>query len=446
MRPLLRRSCAAVIWTLALLDCASGQLLIQSPAAAFETGGTEELLRDRSVREPVIPDAPAVQQESMLEVPLPARDLPVRETPVLRKNPLLLSARPIVLLLSLRASAMFDDNIFNSAQDKESDFIYKLAPGILAGMGDYAEQKHAFVTAGFVPSFINFQRHRDLSDIDYDAFLEGQSTFSKLRIDSRFSFERRTGEDLDAPGRISRDLCAADLLAQYALSERTTVEASGRAVHRDYLTLIDSDECFNRDFVAYLMSPTLQVALGAGLGWLSIANGQKQTYAQPLLRIWYQPGPKLSLRVIAGGDFRRFHEDQPGRTTPVGDISLVYQPSQGGNTKLTLGGYRTVQNSASLPGENYTSTGVIFRATQRVGRDLYLELEAGYQRASYYPAGPGIDSHRRDDNFVVSPRIRYDLNSWGSFSLFYRWRNNDSTLLSDTYENQHIGIEFTVGL
>ncbi len=412
--------------------------------AAPSLRDAQERLRDRSVQDPVRGGELAVLEESMLEGPLPERELALPEPPVTRKSPAVISLGPGVLVISGWASAIFDDNIFNAFENAESDFVYTVTPSLVMGMGDYAEQKKTFLTAGFAPSFVNFQRRRDLSDVDYDGFLHGQYTFTRLKIDSRLSFERRTGQDLDAPGRNSRDFYTADVVAEYAITERTTLEASGLAVHRDYLTQIDSDEFLNRDFVTYSVSPKLQLALGGGFGKLTLVDGEEQTYEQSLLRVWYQPGAKLSIRAIGGMDFRHFNNGISGRTTAVGDVGLIYLASPSGKTKLALDGYRRVQNSSSLPGQNYLSTGVVLRVTQRVFRDFDLDLETGYQHATYYPTATGGDVVR-DDYCFIRPRIRYNLNDWGSVSLFYLARSRDSSVLTRSFENQQMGIELAVG-
>jgi hypothetical protein len=424
------------------LDRASAQTPLAPPIVS---GGPDELLLDSAVQEVVPPEAPAVEQETMLETPIPQTDLPLPEIPITKKTPLLLSAGPFVFVLSGLASVVSDNNIFNTTSARQSDILYTLTPRLMLGAGDYAEQKQSYLSAGFAPSFVTFQKRSHLNDTDYDTFIEDQYTFSKFRIGSRLSFQRITGDESDAPGRIRRDVYTASFQSEYALSDQTSIEVDGAYIHRDYQTETDTDEYLNKNFIAYLLNPSLQLALGGAFGTLRLADGQKQNYERPLLRLWYQPGLKLTLRALGGMEFRQFNDGASAHQTPVGDLGIVYVTSQSESTRLSLDGFRRVDSSPSTPGLNYVSTGVIFRVTQRFFRDLYLDTDAGYQHADYYPAANVSGAERKDNYYYVRPRIRYNVNDWGSVSLYYYWRTNDSSVADRSYENQHLGVELALG-
>src|SRR5260370_7517365 len=78
------------------------------------------------------------------------------------------------VLPNLRGGATYDDNIYISSTNRQSDAILSIAPGVLLGAGDYRAKEESLVSIAYSPNFILYTDHPRNSAIDQDPALNAQ--------------------------------------------------------------------------------------------------------------------------------------------------------------------------------------------------------------------------------------------------------------------------------
>src|SRR5258708_3315265 len=63
---------------------------------------------------------------------------------------------PFDILYAIRGGMVYDDNIYISHTNKQSDVIWTVAPNVTIGAGDYREQQASMLSLSYTPSFIFF--------------------------------------------------------------------------------------------------------------------------------------------------------------------------------------------------------------------------------------------------------------------------------------------------
>src|SRR6266568_779691 len=63
------------------------------------------------------------------------------------------------VLPNLRGGASYDDNIYISSTNRQSDAILSVAPGVLLGAGDYRAKEESLVSIAYSPNFILYTDH-----------------------------------------------------------------------------------------------------------------------------------------------------------------------------------------------------------------------------------------------------------------------------------------------
>jgi hypothetical protein len=84
------------------------------------------------------------------------------------------------------------------------------------------------------------------------------------------------------------------------------------------------------------------------------------------------------------------------RPIPVIDASLTYEPST--EEKVELLAVRKIYSSPDVVDQDYISTKITARATQRFWQTYKVSLEGGYENADYLKFGTGA-AGVRSDNF-----------------------------------------------
>jgi hypothetical protein len=335
---------------------------------------------------------------------------------------------------SLKAGVVYDDNIFISSSDEESDFVWNITPGLMLGSGDYVGEQANFLTLFYAPSFILFTDNTDEDAVDHDArmravLMEGPW---KVTLDQRF--QALSGAQVDVGDRVDRNVYATHLALQYEISPKTTLEVTGRQLINDYDRLSDFNE-WNAGVAAdYAITPKVKLGLGVVGGWLDVDGSANQTYQQVLLRASYTLTEKVMATGAIGAEFRQFQGDEDNRTSGVFDLGVTYRPWV--NTAVRVEGYRRNQNSVVLADQNYTATG-FSAGVRQMFRDKYaVSLAGGYENADYDATSTSVNANREDNYFLVRVGFDWTVIDRLTFGAFYQYRQNDSNTPFEFTNNQ----------
>jgi hypothetical protein len=342
----------------------------------------------------------------------------------------------------------FDDNIFISAQNRQSDFFGVLSPGIAFGLGEfrqhlkefgsYAQQyedhpreeavffeTRRFFFANYTASAIAFVDHSEENAVDHDVSLAGRWTFQKLSLGFRAGLQTLSNSDIDVGGRVKRTITDTEITARYEFSEKTSMEANFSRLGLNYEQALDSTEWKNQNWVNYRVFPKTQLGVGLAVGRLEVDEGAVQSFEQGLVRAHYLGTGKLSFDGELGVEFRQIEDHGGNRTTPIFALGATYSPFVA--TELSLRGSRRTLASASKAGENYVLTGVEGRIRQRFFQRFYVSTATGYERSAYESVDGRGEANRTDNVFFTRPSLEFDVTKWASMEVAYEFRENDST-------------------
>ena len=416
-------------------------------------GLTEDTMFDRSgmaiANEPpptsweVIPQWSGEQLENLANTPEEVAAVPLAEPGARMSIVPAWHVGPATLRLELRLGVLYDDNILLSQDHRQADWTYVLAVGFSLGLGNYVEQKRNFLMLEYLPQVELFQSHGEYDALDQHARLSGQYAGAWTTVGGALEYDHNSDPDRELGGRVSRDVLSADLNANYHESERLEYVLNGTLLIRNYEQGIDSDEGRARAWAWYELRPDWTVGLSAGGGVLVPEAGGTQVFEQFWVGTAGRVSPTVSFDLRVGADLRE-PADAPGvMGTLVFDLTARYEPST--QTRFELAAVRQIFSSPDVVDQDYISTRLVAKVTQRFWQIYKLELEGGYENADYVSVGaPGAGA--REDNYTFG-RVRASYAAFGDldFGLYYLARKNWSNAAGLSFYDQQTGLDLKVG-
>lgn len=345
---------------------------------------------------------------------------------------------PFDFLYSLRGSLVYDDNIFISHTNKQSDVIWTIAPSVTIGAGDYREQEANLLTVSYTPSFILFTDHSSNNAVDHDAQFKGQWRPGGWKFDLTQRYENYSGAVVDVGNRVNRQIYTTSLAAQYEVSPRTSVELDAHQAINNYERLNSFNEWVVGPWVDYEVMPLLKAGFGISAGFVDVTPGANQTYQQALLRVGYSLTELVDLRASAGGEVREFQGGQKDRYNPVFTIGATYRPLE--NTSFKLDAYRRSQTSVITVNNNYTLTGFSAGIRQVLFENYALNLTGGYENSDYTSNVKGGAANRNDNYFFTQIAADWNVLDRLTVGAYYQFRSNDSTDATHSFDNHQAGL------
>jgi hypothetical protein len=329
----------------------------------------------------------------------------------------------------------WDDNIFLRETSPESDWIYHLSSLLRIRSGDFT---HAYSSRGEVeyrPSLFIFTDHSSENSHDHDARASIQHAWNRLTTGADVSYQKTSGGNSDFGDRVDKQEFGAEVLAAYAIGDRTRAEFTAAYTNERYDTefAFDSNDISGKLFADYQASASTHVAVGGSIGQLETDQSPAQDYQQGLVRMRSQLTPKWQLRAEGGVDRRESGNGDD--TTPVFEIGLR---GESDSAMLDLKASREIQPSGALGDQNYISTQLGLSGSQRVTDRFKLTLGGGIEWLDYTQRGAGVGASRNDTYYFLRPGIRYKFNRFHG-DLYYEFLKNSSDSSGSSYDVNRIG-------
>jgi hypothetical protein len=359
--------------------------------------------------------------------------------------------------LTLDIRGVYDDNIGLSSQNKIGDYSTRLDPTISLGFGDLEPGGANYLHLEYAPDFVFFLDHSEFDAYQHSIVLGAQSVLSRwtLRLNGNvrflegFDFTQTLGTgafvnqvNLDVRGRPRTTDLSAQATADYDLGGKTSLSAGVQTTVTDYSRFTSSQALSGDLFLNYVYSPKLTVGLGGtgGRQFVDQSNAD-ETFEQANFRASYLLTGKLSANASVGIEFREFDSGRGTHISPVFDLGLTYTPFDG--SALIVSGSRRTTNSASLAGQDFTSTQLTVSGSQRFLQRFFLRLTGGYENVTYSAAIPGISSPRQDNYYFIQPEIDVRITRFWYAGGFYLHRRDDSSLSIFAFDENQAGIRVT---
>ena len=408
---------------------------------------------------PVGPDVEIAHTTSHPEDAVPAEVTSV--DPSLEVSGADTAAKPIRFAFKIDAGVRYDDNIFISRDNKESDFFFTFAPTVAVGIGDVRAEfrraglstfspsvvdetyePHSFLFFRYTPTATAFAQHGSENALDHDAALEARWKLAYLTLGARSSFRTLSDPNIDIGGRVDRRILAQEVSALYDYSDRTSLEFNLGAMLHDFSNQLDSFELISQNWFNYEIGARTRIGVGATFGYLDVDEAGVQIYEQALARAEYTLTEKLTFNANGGVEFRQF-DGGGDRVDPVFGLGLTFSPVY--QSRLSLAASRSIINSAGTAGQDIVVSNVAFSARQRFFRRYHLGFEASYQNSEYIDAHSNfIAADRSDDLVSLQPSAKMDITRSAALEVGYLWRRNTSTSDSFTFTQNQVYVHLNL--
>ena len=368
-----------------------------------------------------------------------------------------LNLGPVSVRPHLNVSANYDDNLTLKDGPELEDFIWRISPGALFGMGEFRD-KGNYVTLDYTPTAAFYTKYSEYSSLDHLVDFNVGWKMSKLTLGVGQSYEISNGKQIEASAFVEQESYVTKLTSLYEISEKTSAELNGRQM------LIDSTErvikgpdnqlnTINQWEIEgwgnYKQSDKLTLGAGVILGWRDIVghtspsvqdevDTPNQTFQQIGVRSSYEVSEKIDVSGSVGLFFSQFQDGDSKSPSLVFDVTGSWQPLE--RTFLSVEAYRRDFPSYTTAGQNYMATG--FRVSARqVFLDKYsASIATGYENSDYSNDGNLNTADRTDNYFWIRPSLNYEFSERVNVGVFYQFRTKSSDNDAFDYTNNQLGV------
>ncbi len=384
----------------------------------------------------------------------------------------------------LTTGITYDDNVFLTSDQalpvtttgqktasrrdfSRADTLFVIEPAVSLGYGDFVSRATNYIEFDYNADVLLYAKNTDQDTVQHSLGLQGAFHFAAVTLtlsqgvqilDSTDLSASNTGSllgsttgantaasqvNLDASRRTSLNIYTTRLGANYALSDKTSIDLDGYFTADDYETLISSDTISADVFFNY--SPTGKITLGLGVSGGYVIQSDPapdEFYEQINVRLSYLPTSKLSFSGSLGLEFRETSGVNSTDITPVFSLSASYAPFD--STSLSLAANRSTATSAVLSGQNFDTTGFTVSINQRLFQRANAHLSFGYTHSNYVYSGTGVSANRDDDYYFVQPGIDYTIRDNLSAGIFYVHRQSASSLSGNSFSDNQIGARLSL--
>jgi hypothetical protein len=354
--------------------------------------------------------------------------------------------------LRLDLRGVYDDNIGLSSFDKISDYYFRIDPAIMIAFGDIISRDANFLRFEYDPDIIFFLDHSSFNTFQNVIHFDGRVAFRRLTLTLSEVAQLLSGSDvnqagiggtfvnavnLDVRGQPRVNMFNTQLNAAYQPTGKTSLSLGLQSSIVDYSgSFVSSQTISGNVYASYTYSEKLTIGLGGAVGREFVDRPTPdQTFEQGNVRIAYEITGKLLANVSAGVEFRQFDSGRGGYISPVFQATLGYTPFDG--TDFSLIGSRSTTSSASLAGQDFTSTQVVASVRQRFFNRFFVSLTGGHQNLHYIETIGATVATRDDDYYFIQPAIDVKImRFWYAGGYYLRRQNNSSASFFGFMESQ----------
>jgi len=346
--------------------------------------------------------------------------------------------RPHFAFLSL-----YNDNIFIEKTNPDADFVQVISPGLFLGAWNYVSRQGVYMQADYTPSVLLFLDHPETDTVDHRVSFAAGRQFQRSAVALSQTFESTSDPTLEGGGRLARKAYNTTVSGNYDFTDKTSFEANLYQILYDYEASVSTREWASVNWLNYRLFPKIDLAAGAGAGYVQAEPGTDAVYEKIEGRTTYEPTAKMSYTLHTGLEFRQFQGGAASGDliSPIFGLEGRYQPYDA--TSLGLRARREVRPSNVLANQVSVNTGVSLQFRQRFFQKYFLSLTGGYENAEYETTVQTAEQPGKYDYYFFRTDLAYEFKSQASVSLFYQYQDNDSNQALNGYQNNQVGLGFS---
>ena len=341
--------------------------------------------------------------------------------------------------LGVVVSAAYDDNIFLSSTNPESDLVFRVAPIVAYTKGNENEGEGWFVKGGYRPTLVVYASNGSENRVDQQALLVAGWRGKVTQVTYSGSIEK-LGDATAETGRPTDRLdFQNEIRVAWIPREKVTLEAAVGDSESDYSDpgYYDSGTTYGEVAARYAYSPKTEIGVVCQVGRVRVEDSPHQDTRQLTAQVSWAPREKFRLGINVGAEHRKI--DGQSDVNPVLEGGVYWSPRMG--TDLYLTGYMREEVSVFYAGQNYSVRGFTAGVSQRLNNEWTAKLEGGYEKNRYAQVSGSGTSGRRDNIWFLRPALVCRLSDESDLSLYYRISDDDSNEEDFGYSQQMLGVE-----
>lgn len=332
----------------------------------------------------------------------------------------------------LSVTEMYDDNVYATSSDPNSDWITVITPGIKLMM---PYRTHSF-TAEYRASSLNYQNNSSENVTDQQASALADFKFASL-------YGLKLGETYDK-GHEPRSVSGSGELVKYdknaAKAELSYVFADRFKTQMDYTRTnweFSADNEFrtrSEDLIAaylyYRFIPKTSAFVEydfKNTNYDLKVDGLDNQVQKPLLGLTWEIS-ELTKGTVKGGYLFKNYDAQSNNNIDTWTVSLELDQEITNSSSIKVVGLREV-NEGNVKGTTYyTTTGVFAEYTYKLDYKVSAVVRGSYGADDYNNAAGSTSPDRNDTTLMGGVGLKYQMRDWLEFALNYNHLDRSSNI------------------
>lgn len=354
-------------------------------------------------------------------------------------KPSWLSAVQVIPRLTL--SSYYDDNIFITHNDKVSDLVTRVTPGVSVRLGDYENRERTYIVLDYAATEESFANNSQVNAFEQALSLNTFYLRDRFSISLQGAYTDTQQADKEYNQRVHLINTSALLTAKYTFP-KLDAGFQVRYQENDYDIFPSWNEILGGVFADYALMEKWKVGVEAAAGQAEIVSNQSQNFVQLLFRNRVDGFAHFSLLASGGLEERDFGAGYGSQTNWILDLTANYQPFT--DTVLSIEGFRKIDPSPRESGRSLIETGATIHIVQRFRKNFRAELSASLEDLDFLEAGQSSGSGAGHESYSeIRPSLSY-VSRHIIATLYAAASFAGSRPNQPGYTDHQVGIEFTV--
>jgi len=350
------------------------------------------------------------------------------------------------LHFSLRSSVRYDDNIFLSSMNEESDVIFSVSPTLRFSSAEEGTAANT-LSISYTPSFRIYAANTDRNTVDHSLSIRLGKSMPKTQIGFSLSYDKTSGSSRDVSGTVERESLKSSVSVSYILTGKTHLDL-GVDYDKDIYGSgsLSGNESYGVN-AALMYQATGKITAGPYVSYdidnLSSGSSSGSSDQNSLgygLRFTYAVSGKTAVNGSLGSSMRSFS----GSGASGDSTSVVWKigASHAISSKTSLRASIYSQDQAGNRDVNsaFLSTGIAISATHQASTRLSYYATFTYKKDDYFEAnaaGVSLDN----DYYSLTLGSRYSLDNGLSLGADVTYREESSgSAAGNEFDNLSFGI------
>ena len=355
----------------------------------------------------------------------------------------------VTLTPYLETDGLYRSNIYLTPNNKKSDFIFVLTPGLRADLPIAGKNRFSvgYLGTGYIYTSNGANSHYDQNiNTDLELMSKGGLHF-RFGNTLRLATEERNSE-FSTFRRYVRDTPYANV--SYAFADRWKAEINYQFDTLNFVKNIDKVNNYNAQAIGttlyYRFLPKTSALVQYVFTYREFpdASFDNTTNHSPLVGLTWEPTAKLSGTMKYGYTFDHYLTSVEGRNNSASgftmSINLLYRYSRA--TNLTLTAQRAFQQDVDFRNEGYYNTGV-WVALNHEWRFFHVSsyasfyfINSNYLNATFDPQGQFLK--RLDNTVGCGVGLARPVTKWLRARVDYAYSNRASNFYGYSYNENRV--------